>query len=133
MPTTPGETAVAGAARHGRGAFRSRDAHGHPAVRRPRRALGSAVAHAPQVLRALVRADEIWLLVVAAGIGALAGVAVWLINEAAQQCHQMLFGIKPWQRLSAMDRLSPYATVVVPCVGGLVLGLVTLAISRIYT
>jgi len=46
MPTTPGETAVAGAARHGRGVFRSRDANGHAAVRRPRRALGSAVAHA---------------------------------------------------------------------------------------
>jgi CIC family chloride channel protein len=113
--------------------FRSREGHDHATVRRPRRALGSAVAHAPQVLRALVRADEIWLLVVAAGIGAAAGIAVWLINEAAQQFHQILFGIKPWQRLSAMDRVNPFTTVVVPCVGGLVLGLVTLAIARIYS
>jgi CIC family chloride channel protein len=134
MPTTPGESVVAGAARHKRGLFKTRDNHGAATtVRRPRRALGSAVAHAPQVLRALVRADEIWLLVVAAGIGVMAGIAVWLINESAQLCHQTLFTIKPYQRLSAMDRLSPIRTVVVPCLGGLVLGLVTLGISRIYT
>lgn len=133
MPTTPGESVVAGAPRHKRGMFRSRDAHDHATARRPRRALGSAVAHAPQVLRALVRADEVWLLVVAAGIGAGAGVAVWLINAAAQLFHQTLFGILPSQRLSAMDHLSPYATVIVPCAGGLLLGLVTLAISRVYT
>jgi chloride channel protein, CIC family len=138
MPPTPGESAVAGAARHGRGVFRSRnsrarEAAGPEPVRRPRRALGSAVAHAPQVLRALVRADEVWLLVLAAGMGVTAGIAVWLINEAAQLFHQTLFGIGPEQRLSAMDRLSPIATVVVPCLGGLALGLITLGISRIYT
>jgi CIC family chloride channel protein len=44
-----------------------------------------------------------------------------------------LFGINPSQRLSAMDRLSPVATVVVPCLGGLALGLITLGIARIYT
>jgi chloride channel protein, CIC family len=133
MPTTPGESVVASAARHRRGLFKSRDSHDRATARRPRRALGSAVAHAPQVLRALVRADEIWLLVVAAGIGVAAGIAVWMINEAAQLFHQTLFGIKPYQRLSAMDRLSPYTTVLVPCLGGLALGLVTLGISRIYT
>src|SRR5580704_9290533 len=111
MPPTPGESAVAGATRHARGAFRSRDGHTGGVTRRPRRPLGSAVAHAPQVLRALVRADEVWLLVVAAGIGVVAGIAVWLINEAAQLFHQTLFGIGPDQRLSAMDHLSPYTTV----------------------
>jgi CIC family chloride channel protein len=133
MPTTPGDSAVAGAARQGRGLFKSRDGHGHATARRPRRALGSAVAHAPQVLRALVRADEIWLLVVAAGIGVAAGISVWLINGAAQLMHQTLFGIGPMDRLSAMARLSPLATVAVPCLGGLALGLITLGIARIYT
>src|SRR5271169_1876421 len=115
MPPTNGESAVAGHTRRGRGAFRSRDRHDHATVRRPRRPLGSAVAHAPQVLRALVRADEVWVLVVAAGIGVGAGIAVWLINGAAQLLHQTLFGIAPSQRLSAMDRLSPLLTVAVPC------------------
>ena len=35
---------------------------------RPRRALGEAFLHAPQVLRALVRADEIWLVALAAAV-----------------------------------------------------------------
>jgi CIC family chloride channel protein len=95
--------------------------------------LGSAVAHAPQVLRALVRADEVWLLVLAALIGAGAGIAVWLINEGAQLFHQTLFGIGHDQRLSAMERLSPLRTVAVPALGGLALGLITLGVGRIYT
>ena len=37
-----------------------------PAATRHRRPLGNMVMHAPQVLRALVRADEIWLVVLAA-------------------------------------------------------------------
>jgi CIC family chloride channel protein len=79
-----------------------------------------------------VRADEVWLLVVAAFIGVAAGIAVFFINEAAQLAHEVLFGISSEQRLSAMDRLNPLLTVVVPCAGGLVLGLVTLIIARIY-
>ena len=37
---------------------------------------GAVVLHAPQVLRALVRADEIWLVTLAAFIGAAGGIAV---------------------------------------------------------
>src|SRR5271155_2036113 len=97
MPTTPGDSAVAGAARHGRGVFRSRDGKSRDkstagTTKRPRRPLGDAVAHAPQVLRALVRADEVWLLALAAGIGVLAGVSVLVINQTAQLMHQVLFG-----------------------------------------
>jgi CIC family chloride channel protein len=133
MPPTPGESTVTGTARQGRGAFRAKDRQGSTAARRPRRALGSAVAHAPQVLRALVRADEVWLLVVAAAIGVAAGISVWLINDAAQLMHQTLFGIGHNERLSAMPRLGKAATVLVPCLGGLALGLITLGISRVYT
>src|ERR1700679_3008200 len=134
MPPTNGESVVTGSARHARGAFRSRDGgHAPGTVRRPRRALGQAVARAPQVLRAMVRADEIWLLVVAAVIGVAGGISVWLINGAAQLCHQMLFGIGPDQRLSAMDHISRLLTVAVPSIGGLALGLIMLAIGRLYS
>jgi CIC family chloride channel protein len=133
MPTTPGESTVTGKPRHGRGAFRARDGNASGTARRPRRAFGSAVAHAPQVLRALVRADEVWLLVLAAMVGVVAGISVWLINAAAQLFHQTLFGISADQRLSAIDRLSPMVTVAVPALGGLALGLITLGIGRIYT
>jgi CIC family chloride channel protein len=89
--------------------------------------------HAPQVLRALVRADEIWLVVLSAFIGCGTGISVWLITETTQLIHEMLFGIGPMQRLSAMVELDPIRTVVVPVVGGLVLGLVTLGIGRVYS
>ena len=131
MPTTPGDSAIPGTPRRGRGVFRARQGQG--AGRRHRRPIGSVVAHAPQVLRAMVRADEIWLLVMAALIGVAAGVSVWLISAAAQLLHEILFHIGHDQRLSAMDRLNPILTVAVPVLGGLVLGLVTLGIARVYT
>ena len=55
---------------------------------RPRRAFGDAVLHAPQTLRALVRADEIWLVVLAAFVGCGAGIAVWLMTETTQLIHR---------------------------------------------
>src|SRR6201994_2242688 len=93
------------------------------ANRRPRRPLGSAVLHAPQVLRALVRADEIWLVVLAAFLGCATGIAVWMMTETTQLIHETLFGISPNQRLSAMASLNPLRTVLVPAIGGLGLGL----------
>ncbi|MGD0104661.1 MAG: chloride channel protein [Rhodopila sp.] len=106
----------------------SRRAH----TRRPRRPIGSAVMHAPQVLRALVRADEIWLVVLAAFVGCVTGGMDWLMTETTQLVHQTLFGITHAQRLSAMASLNPLRTLIVPAVGGLVLGLVTLGITRLH-
>src|ERR1700733_10513922 len=100
-------------------------------ARRPRRPIGSAVMHAPQVLRALVRADEIWLVVLAAFVGCAAGIMVWLMTATTQLIHETLFGISHTDRLSAMASLDPLRTVFVPAVGGLVLGLMTLGITRI--
>jgi CIC family chloride channel protein len=87
--------------------------------------------HAPQMLRALVRADEIWLVVLAAFIGCATGIIVWLMTATTQLVHETLFGISHLQRLSAMASLNPLRTVLVPCLGGLALGLVTLALTRI--
>src|ERR1700744_3995969 len=92
------------------------------ANRRPRRPLGSAVLHAPQVLRALVRADEIWLVVLAAFLGCATGIMVWLMTATTQLIHEALFLISPSQRLSAMSVLDPVRTVLVPALGGVFLG-----------
>jgi CIC family chloride channel protein len=100
-------------------------------VRRPRRPIGSAVMHAPQVLRALVRADEIWLVVLAAFVGCATGIMVWSMTAATQLVHETLFGIAHTERLSAMTWLDPVRTIVVPTVGGLVLGVVTMGITRL--
>ena len=86
--------------------------------------------HAPQVLRALVRADEIWLVVLAAFVGCATGVMVWMMTSATQLIHEALFFIGRTDRLSAMASLDPIRTVLVPTIGGLVLGLVTLGITR---
>jgi CIC family chloride channel protein len=83
------------------------------------------------VLRALVRADEIWLVVLAAFIGCASGIMVWMMTETTQLVHETLFGITPTERLSAMTWLNPLRTVIVPAVGGLALGLVTLGLSRL--
>lgn len=101
-------------------------------LRRRRRDLGAAVLHVPQMLRALVRADEIWLVALAAVVGAIVGVVIWAMTETTQRIHELLFDIGHDQRLSAMRALDPIRTVVVPAAGGLVLGLVTLLIARFY-
>ncbi|MBS0642965.1 MAG: chloride channel protein [Proteobacteria bacterium] len=80
----------------------------------------------------MVRADEIWLVVLAAFMGCGTGVAVWAMTETTQFVHEMLFGIGPDQRLSAMEYVDPYRTVLVPVLGGLLLGVVTLGLTRLH-
>jgi CIC family chloride channel protein len=127
MSTLPGDSTLAGNAasphaRRGAPAARA-------AVQRHRRPFGEAVLHAPQTLRALVRADEIWLVALSAFVGCGAGILVWLMTEATQLIHQVLFNIGHNERLSAMVELNPIRTVVVPAFGGLALGLVGLGIG----
>jgi CIC family chloride channel protein len=86
------------------------------------------VLHAPQTLRALVRTDEIWLVVLSAFVGCGAGVAVWIMTGTTQLIHQLLFGIASGERLSAMVSLDPIRTVAVPVLGGLLLGLIGIGV-----
>jgi CIC family chloride channel protein len=141
MPTSPGDTAIAGTAGVPPGAKPASDkapgsdkSHApgmHKQTHlRPRRPFGDMVLHAPQTLRALVRTDEIWLSVLAAFIGCGAGLMVWAMTATTQLIHEALFGLTSTQRLSAMVSLNPIATVVVPAVGGLALGMVGLAITK---
>ncbi len=123
MSTLPGDSTLAGASATPH-AGRSASTRYH----RPRRAFGDAVLHAPQTLRALVRTDEVWLVVLSAFIGCAAGVAVWMMTSTTQLIHELLFQIASTERLSAMVELDPIRTVVVPTLGGLLLGLLGLAI-----
>jgi len=90
---------------------------------RRRRSPLAAVLHTPQVLRALVRADEIWLVVLAAFVGACTGVIVHLMTAAAQFLHLLLFGIDIDQHLSATAQVAPLRALLVPPLGGLAFGL----------
>ncbi len=100
---------------------------------RPRRALGEMVLHAPQTLRALVRSDELWLVVLAAFVGCGSGLMVSLMTYVAQLMHQFLFRLNPGQRLSGMVEIDPIRAVAVPTLGGLAVGLLGLAVVRLWS
>jgi CIC family chloride channel protein len=91
---------------------------------------GEWVLHAPQTLRALVRADEIWLTVLAAAIGICAGVVVVVMNGTIQLMHETLFGIPEGSRLSSASEIAIPRLLLVPMLGGLAMGLGGLALAR---
>ena len=88
------------------------------------------IGHAPQALRALVRADEIWLVVLAAAVGLGAGLIVVAMSETAQFMHHVLFALGNGEFLSSSIAIEPLRALAVPCIGGLLLGLGGLALAR---
>lgn len=94
------------------------------------RAAQAAFGHAPQTLRALVRADELWLVLLASAIGVLAGLAVVAMNAASQTAHEVLFALPRGQRLSAQAAIPLWAALV-PAAGGLLLGGFGVLIGRL--
>ena len=96
----------------------------------PFRSLSGMVVHMPQTMRALVRADEIWLVAVAAVVGVAAGLLVVGMNESTNFAHHLLFLI-PWgDRLSGSLDVDPLRSVLVPTFGGLAMGLSLYAVQR---
>jgi CIC family chloride channel protein len=86
--------------------------------------------HVPQTLRALVRADEIWLVLVAALVGIGAGVLVVAMNETTNILHHLLFLIPPGERLSGTVEVNQLRSLVVPTLGGLAMGGTLWALAR---
>ncbi len=97
---------------------------------RPRRPIGEWVLHAPLTLRALVRTDEIWLVVLAGFVGIAAGLCVAAMGIISQFMHEMLYAIPPGARLSGQVTVSAWRTVVALLGGGLAMGLSGWAIMR---
>ncbi len=84
----------------------------------------------PHRLRAIVRARESSVIVLAVIIGAIAGLAVAAMGEAVGYMHQVIFGLDPGERLSGRVSLDPLRAFIPPCLGGLLFGLVTAYITR---
>ncbi|HEY2051730.1 MAG TPA: chloride channel protein [Caulobacteraceae bacterium] len=80
-------------------------------------------------LRARIRASELWLAVIAAGVGAVAGLSTVAISGAARLLQIVLYGISPSTRLSTVSALPLDRLPVLP-LGGLALGLLTLWWAR---
>lgn len=105
-------------------------APGSEAPPRLRRGIRFWIGHAPATLRALVRADEMWLAVLAAVVGAVAGLCVIGMSATTQWMHQLLFGIGPLDRLSSQVEIGIAVALLVPTLGGLAMGLSGLALAR---
>jgi chloride channel protein, CIC family len=83
----------------------------------------------PHRLRAIVRARESSLIVLAAAVGLIGGVVVAAMSTAVGLLHFIFFGVNPADRLSAQAWLNPIDAFFVPCLGGLVFGVVSAYIA----
>jgi CIC family chloride channel protein len=84
----------------------------------------------PRRLRAIVRARESSLIVLAALVGAIAGVVVALMSTGVDVLHRLFFHLDPGMRLSGVLRLDPVVAIAVPLAGGLVFGIAGELIAR---
>jgi CIC family chloride channel protein len=84
----------------------------------------------PHRLRAIVRARESSIIVLAAFVGLVAGLVVSAMSKAVGLMHMLFFGLAPGERLSGRASLDPFHAFLVPCLGGLAFGLVTAYITR---
>jgi CIC family chloride channel protein len=90
----------------------------------------SRYLEAPRRLRAFVRAHETSLVVLAALVGTIAGWVVLAMSVAVAGLHALLFNIDIRERLSSQLGIDPLRALLVPSLGGLVLGLALLLLQR---
>ncbi|HEX3347309.1 MAG TPA: chloride channel protein, partial [Acetobacteraceae bacterium] len=101
-----------------------------PAPTRRRRPIRDWVMHAPHTLRALVRADEIWLIFLASFVGLIAGLCVTAMGIITQVMHEYLYKVGTHDRLSAEVSIDWWRCVFVLPIGGLIIGMFGLALAR---
>src|ERR1700726_4755247 len=90
----------------------------------------SRYLEAPRRLRAFVRAHETSLVVLGALVGTIGGWVVLAMSVAVAGLHAVLFNIDIRERLSSQFSIDPLRAVLVPSLGGLVLGLALLLLQR---
>src|SRR5882757_7459590 len=90
----------------------------------------SSYLEAPRRLRAFVRAHETSLVVLAVLIGAIGGLVVATMSGLVSVLHAVLFNLPLGDRLSSQPSIDPLRALLVPSVGGLVLGLAFLLLAR---
>jgi len=90
----------------------------------------SRYLEAPRRLRAFVRAHETSLVVLAAMIGTIGGLVVLAMSVAVAALHALLFNISITERLSSQPSIETLRAVLVPSLGGLLLGVSLLLLLR---
>jgi CIC family chloride channel protein len=84
----------------------------------------------PVRLRAIVRARESSLIVLAAMVGAIGGIVVVTMAAGVDLLHTLFFGLAPGERLSERTLVDPLRALSVPVLGGLVFGFTWAAVAR---
>jgi CIC family chloride channel protein len=84
----------------------------------------------PRRLRAVVRARESSLILLAAVVGVLGGVVVAAMGDAVDLLHEYFFNLQHGERLSARLMLNPVLALSVPLIGGIIFGVATEVIRR---
>ncbi len=74
-------------------------------------------------MRAFVRSRDTGLLLLAAAVGAGAGLVVAAMGSAVDLLHSLFFNLPFGQHLSALARIDPVVAVVVPTLGGVALAI----------
>ncbi|HXP04403.1 MAG TPA: chloride channel protein, partial [Stellaceae bacterium] len=77
-----------------------------------------------------IRNSDVGMAVVAAAIGAVIAFGVALTSLAVAEFHHLLFGVRLEQRLSGIVEIARWRLLLVPCLGGIVYGLVAYALWR---
>src|ERR1700675_4676448 len=90
----------------------------------------SRYLEAPRRLRAFVRAHETSLVVLAALIGVIGGLVVAAMSGLVEGMHVLLFNIEIGERLSSQYAIDPWRALLVPSLGGLLLGVAFLVLQR---
>jgi CIC family chloride channel protein len=91
---------------------------------RPSQAFRHALDRQLARVRLIFRVEEIAFVVLGGAIGVIAGVAVTAMSRILQLMHESLFAIEHGTRLSAGLAVEHWRAILVPIVGGLVLGAV---------
>jgi CIC family chloride channel protein len=90
----------------------------------------SRYLEAPQRLRAYVRAHETSLVVLATVIGTVGGLVVAAMSIAVEGLHVAFFNLEWGDRLSSQFRIETLRALLVPSLGGLLLGVAFLLLLR---
>jgi CIC family chloride channel protein len=85
---------------------------------------------APQRLRAFVRAHETSLVVLAALVGLIGGLVVAAMSTVVEIFHVLLFNLEMGDRLSSQFKIETSRALLVPSVGGLLLGMAFLWLAK---
>jgi CIC family chloride channel protein len=85
---------------------------------------------APQRLRAFVRAHETSLVVLAALIGLIGGLVVAAMSMVVEVFHVLLFNLEMGDRLSSQFKIETSRALLVPSIGGLLLGMAFLWLAK---